>query len=397
MARRGRPPHPDILTPREWEVLGLLREGPTNPQIGHRLGISLAGARYHVSEILGKLGLNSRFEAAAWQPTRIPSWRAAALGFLAWPFKKLLWGSAVKAAAAAAVVATVGVFAVPDGFGLLVTDPEIGPVPDFSNFSYVTASGRVRLTDNPARDAGGAWAPDCSRIAFTSNRKGSIGFRNDIYTMDADGTNVVNLTKTRRDDSQPDWSPDGTRIAFASEIKGNTDIYVMNADGTGQTNLTNMPGLNLTPSWSPDGERVLFSRYRGLTPEVYVINSDGTLRRNLSQHEATDGWASWSPDGKTIAFASNRHGDWQADPLWLPTLGTSVYAMNADGTGIMRLTNSDSADVDPRWSPDGQWLSFTRVELQGPRVFIMRSDGSDLRFVVEGHGGAWSTCELQGP
>ena len=129
MARRGRPKHPDILTPREWEVLTHLREGLTNRQIGERLGISLAGARYHVSEILGKLGLSSRREAAVWQVSRVPWWRAAALGFLAWPFKKLLWGSAVKAAAAAAVVATVGLFAVPDGFGLLVTDPEIGPVP----------------------------------------------------------------------------------------------------------------------------------------------------------------------------------------------------------------------------------------------------------------------------
>ena len=95
----------------------------------------------------------------------------------------------------------------------------------------------------------------------------------------------------------------------------------MSSDGTGQTNLTNMPGLNLTPAWSPDGVRILFTRYRSLTPEVYVMNSDGALPFNVSQHEATDGWASWSPDGGRIAFASNRHGDWEADPLWLPHAG----------------------------------------------------------------------------
>ena len=71
--KRGRPPHPDVLTPREWEVLDLFPEGQTNPQIGERLGVSLAGVGYHVSEILGKLGLNSRYDAAAWQPTPIPS------------------------------------------------------------------------------------------------------------------------------------------------------------------------------------------------------------------------------------------------------------------------------------------------------------------------------------
>ncbi len=53
MSKRGRPPHPDILTPREWEVLALLRESLSNDEIAQRLGISLAGAKYHVSEILG--------------------------------------------------------------------------------------------------------------------------------------------------------------------------------------------------------------------------------------------------------------------------------------------------------------------------------------------------------
>ena len=377
-------------------MLGELREGKSTPEIAQSLGFSRAGAKYHVSEIIGKLGVTSRFEAAAWQPTQIPWWRTAFPAVLAWSFNKLWWGAGAKVAATVVVAATVAAFAVPEGFGLLVTDPEVGPVPDFSNFSYVTAAGRVRLTDNPARDAGGAWSADCSRIAFTSNREGSVGSLGDIYTMNADGSNIVNLTRSPRGDIQPTWSPDGTRIAFASESRGNSDIYVMSSDGTGQTNLTNMPGLNLTPGWSPDGERILFTRYRGLTPEVYVMNSDGTLPLNVTRHEATDGWASWSPDGGRIAFASNRHGDWEADPLWLPTLGTSIYVMNSDGGGVARLTTSLSTDVGPRWSPDGHWLSFTRVELQGPRVYIMRSDGSELRFVVEGHGGAWSSCVYEG-
>ena len=79
MGRRGRPPHPDILTPREWEVLELLRQGLSNPEIAQRLGISPAGARYHVSEILGKLAVESRQEAAAWRPVegRRPWWTAA--------------------------------------------------------------------------------------------------------------------------------------------------------------------------------------------------------------------------------------------------------------------------------------------------------------------------------
>src|SRR3990172_4489109 len=68
MNRRGRPPHPDVLTPREWEVLALLREELTDQAIADRLGISLHGAKYHVREIVSKLGVTSRNEAAAWQP-----------------------------------------------------------------------------------------------------------------------------------------------------------------------------------------------------------------------------------------------------------------------------------------------------------------------------------------
>ena len=74
MGKRGRRPHPDILTPREWEVLDLLRERLTNEQIAERLGITLDGAKYHVSEILSKLGVATREEAAAWRAARAPRW-----------------------------------------------------------------------------------------------------------------------------------------------------------------------------------------------------------------------------------------------------------------------------------------------------------------------------------
>ena len=65
--RRGRPPYPGLLTPREQEVLALLQKGLTNEEIADRLGISRDGAKFHVSEILSKLGVQSRHQAAAWQ------------------------------------------------------------------------------------------------------------------------------------------------------------------------------------------------------------------------------------------------------------------------------------------------------------------------------------------
>src|SRR3970282_2019507 len=89
MTRRGRPPYPDILTPRESEVLDLLREGLTNEQVAERLGISTDGAKYHVSQILSKLGGASREEAAAGRPEAARPWWAAGLAMLGWPLRRV--------------------------------------------------------------------------------------------------------------------------------------------------------------------------------------------------------------------------------------------------------------------------------------------------------------------
>src|SRR3990172_7435338 len=104
MARRGRPPYPDVLTPREWEVLALLRQDLSNEEIAERLGISLAGAKYHVSEILGKLGVATREEAAAWSASGGRPWWAAAFAPLAWA-RRFGWPQLAAATAAVAVAA----------------------------------------------------------------------------------------------------------------------------------------------------------------------------------------------------------------------------------------------------------------------------------------------------
>ena len=105
--RRGRPPYPDVLTPREQEVLTLIREGLTNDQIATRLGISESGARYHVSEILSKLGVGSRHEAAQWAgEVEAPRRFRLSLPHLS---PMLLAGGAVATAAVAFVGLAVGV------------------------------------------------------------------------------------------------------------------------------------------------------------------------------------------------------------------------------------------------------------------------------------------------
>jgi DNA-binding NarL/FixJ family response regulator len=88
MARRGRPPYPGLLTPRQQEVLELVRQGLTNPQIAERLGISTDAAKFHVSEIITRLGVTSRREAASRERTEAPSARLWSLGGRAWRIRR---------------------------------------------------------------------------------------------------------------------------------------------------------------------------------------------------------------------------------------------------------------------------------------------------------------------
>src|SRR2546426_7283004 len=114
MANRGRPRYPDILTPREWEVLELLRVGFSNPQIAERLGIAERTAKFHVSEILGKLGVESREEAAEWKPDERRRWWTAIPS-------AIRWGIIAKISAVIVVAGTaVGLAAL--GYGLLRTE-----------------------------------------------------------------------------------------------------------------------------------------------------------------------------------------------------------------------------------------------------------------------------------
>src|SRR5438132_12087355 len=129
MRRRGRPKHPDILTPREWEVLALLRDKLANPQIAERLGITRDAVKYHVSEIFSKVGVGTREEAAAWRPRERRGWH--------W---KLLWiGGAVGASTATAAV-------------VLVASSAIGTSKESSQFLGTMeplASDRVGDYDDP--------------------------------------------------------------------------------------------------------------------------------------------------------------------------------------------------------------------------------------------------------
>lgn len=185
-----------------------------------------------------------------------------------------------------------------------------------------------------------AWSPDSQKIAFGS----SCGDRG-ICVMNADGTNLINLTKSSASDGWPSWSPDGKKIAFSSNRNGLQDIFVMNADGTNLVDLTNNNnaadgGPEFGPIWSPDGEKIVFSSWGDDGFAIYVMNADGTNLINLTREHPAGGWNMvWSPDSMKIAFSSGVDNT------------SEIYVVNVDGSNLLRLTNNDVDEYSPVWSP----------------------------------------------
>ncbi|NMC45788.1 MAG: hypothetical protein GYA52_03065, partial [Chloroflexi bacterium] len=93
----------------------------------------------------------------------------------------------------------------------------------------------------------------------------------------------------------PAWSPDGTKIAFNGLVphSGNTDVYVMNADGSEVRQLTAAPGFDENPAWSPDGSQIVFQTNRDGNFEIYIMNEDGGDAHPLAADAADELWPSW--------------------------------------------------------------------------------------------------------
>ena len=158
------------------------------------------------------------------------------------------------------------------------------------------------------------------------------------------------------------------KVAFVSDRDGSREIYTMKLDGSEQTRVTDVhltqTGIPATPTWSPDG-RIAFATYVGRW-EIYAMRADGTQVVSLTQNDGASNYSpSWSPDGAQILF---RHAVGGTSQIWV---------MNADGSGQTALTTGSVSDFDPVWSPDGTKIGFDRVEHGNSDIWVMNPDGSD--------------------
>lgn len=265
-----------------------------------------------------------------------------------------------------------------------------------------------------------AKAPTTPKIVFTASRDPLN--RRDIYIMDTDGHNQVNLTDHHADDLDPVWSPTGEHILFVSDRQGVPDLYLMEPDGSNVRRIFKEKTFRESPTWSPDGEQIVYVHNRF---QLNIAKKDGTQAEALTElFTPSFVHPNWSPDGTKIAFDLLQekrvdlidlqtrtimpllpelqfimlYAEWSLDGKRIAFAGIPkhqaldlknffddmrVYIVNVDGTGLNQVVDAGKfGQRQPTWSPRGDALLFSGVgrlaEIQLFKVALDRPNPKQL-------------------
>ena len=275
-------------------------------------------------------------------------------------------------------------------------------------------------------------SPDGKRIVYVRNFADAATDRRytNLWIINADGTDHRALTTGNRSDAGPAWSPDSTRLAYISDADGKPQIYVRWMDSGQTARITDSTYPPGAISWSPDGKLISYSafvqtkgprvaempmppagakwadppvaydqlvyRFNGpgyLKPgqrQIFVVAADGGASRQLTSDEFPNGGdelnpdhAVWTPDGKYLIASINRHPE--SDHEYFDTEVCEISL--ADGT-LRALTNRKGPDNSPAVSPDGKRIAYTGFDdrYQGHQttgLYVMERDGSGVRSVTD--------------
>jgi TolB protein len=228
----------------------------------------------------------------------------------------------------------------------------------------------LRITDSPALERMPAMSPDGRYIAFISDRGGNF----DVWRMNADGSDPVQLTRTDVAEIHPFWTPDARRIVFNRRVAGARvyAIWSMAADGSDPQVLLQDSDLNSYAQVSPDGRFMVFDKWwdnDGTNGEIMVMELATRKLRRMTENHVYDGYPAWFPDSRHIVYSSEVGGVFK---LFRMDVTTGVRTQLTFGPG-----NDQRADV----SPDGTRVLFNRDMDNSIEIFelTLEQDGAPRR------------------
>lgn len=230
-------------------------------------------------------------------------------------------------------------------------------------------TGYRRLTtDNNRQHYYPALAPDGLSVVYAAFREQNVY---EIYEMSLVDGAVKQLTDRLGIVNAPEISPDGASVVFMHWIAAadKYELWVMDRNGGDPRRL--FEGVGWDPTWSPDGKQILFASSLGGLNQLYIVNADGTGLKKVSNLPALRGRSDWSPRNQIVTYSG---GSWARE----------IFSMNPDGSGQRQISPTGGNSQGPSFSPDGGWVAFTAYfdhfnDIHGCEIYIMRADGSDLR------------------
>lgn len=239
------------------------------------------------------------------------------------------------------------------------------------------------------------YAVATGQIAFMRKQTIRAGEEWNIFTSDLDG-NLTQLTRSEFNNWHPAWSADGRELVFTtSRFNDKGELYVV---GNFDQRMTNNPATDIWPAWSPDSKKIVFASNRGDPTgqdfDLYTLDADpfdavnGIVNPESTVKPLTHGAGSdlhprWSPNGQQIVYRhveKDTNGDGRIDEQ---DLG-GIWIVNADGSNPHNITPRDSLENYPTWSPDGQWIAFSRWINNIPQLFVMTVDGGNTIQLTSG-------------
>lgn len=222
-----------------------------------------------------------------------------------------------------------------------------------------------RLADEIVRAVSGKPGIAATRIALVGTRNG----HKELYLCDADGGNLVQLTRDRSISIAPAWGPEGRILYYTSFLMGYPDVYSIDPVRKKRIRLVRFPGLNTGAAVSPDGRRMAVILSKDGNPELYVLEMRGWRATRLTRTPAAaEASPAWSPDGTRLAFVSDRSGTPQ------------IYVLEADSGRTVRLHLRGSENVAPDWGPDGR-LAFASRFAGIYRIGVYDFDSGVISYV----------------